>query len=41
MTVVTSVELDPPKADIAATSETITTRTMSADPFRNVLKKPS
>ena len=41
VTVVTSVELDPPNADIAATSETIAIRTTSADPFRNVLKKPS
>ena len=41
MTVVTSVELEPPNADIAATSETIAIRTTSADPFRNMLKKPS
>ena len=40
-TVVTSVERDPPNADIAATSETIAIRTTTADPFRNVLKKPS
>jgi len=38
--VVASVELDPPNADIAATSDTIAIRTTSADPFRNVLKKP-
>ena len=35
-----SVELAPPNADIAATSDTIAIRTTSADPFRNVLKKP-
>ena len=41
VTVVASVELAPPNADIAATSETIAIRTTSADPFRNVLKKSS
>ena len=40
LTVVTSVELEPPNADIAATSETIAIRTTSADPFRNMLKNP-
>jgi hypothetical protein len=41
VTVVAAVELGPPKADTAATSDTAAIRTTSADPFRNVLKKPS
>jgi len=40
-TVVASVELRPPKAETAAASDTRAIRTTSADPFRNVLKKPS
>jgi hypothetical protein len=40
-TVVASVELLPPKAETAATSATTAIRTTSADPFRNMLKKPS
>ena len=40
VSVVASVELDPPNADIAATSETIAISTTTADPFRNMRKKP-
>jgi hypothetical protein len=41
VTVVAAVEPEPPKADTAATSETIAISATSADPFRNVLKEPS
>jgi hypothetical protein len=40
LTVVAAVELEPPNADTAATSATRAISTTSADPFRNVVKKP-
>ena len=41
VTVVADAVLEPPNAETDATSATAATRTTSADPFRNVLTKPS